>query len=521
MLKSLEQGQPERALEADVVIVGAGLAGLFLANRLANRGLRLVVLESGGETQSADTHPLNTVELPEDDYRGAEHGRFRCLGGTSTRWGGALLPYLDADLGPHPCGWHTGWGVAPHELAGHLEEVENAFAVQAGTYEGDSAVSDLLPSFLPRLPKWPAFANRSTANIFRKAIRAERGLHIWLDSTVLDIRLGPPAVSAVVARSPGGNRLEVRASQVVIAAGAIETTRLLLLMNRSNGGAVFPPDSPLGRGFHDHLSGPIADLDVVDLKSIVRLFSFRFVSGGMRNLRFELSPEARGQLSLPGAFLHVAFARSQQSGFEGLRQIYQALQQRVFPPASSFAQILGDAPWFAQAVWWRFAERRVMPASGANFQLHLVTEQTPDWGNRIELSDGQVDSFGQPLARISWKVREADTGEFWKVATLAFDEWRAGRLMHLARPRPRDRERVIAELVESGGIYHPAGTTRIGSDASHGVVDGNLRVHGVPGLWALATSVFPAVGGSSPSLALMQFAARMADDIDASLGPGR
>ena len=71
--------------------------------------------------------------------------------------------------------------------------------------------------------------------------------------------------------------------------------------------------------------------------------------------------------------------------------------------------------------------------------------------------------------------------------------------------------------MEGGDIYHPAGTTRMGARAADSMVDTKLRVHGLDGLWAVATSVFPTVGGTSPSLGLMQLALRAADDIVGSV----
>ena len=44
-----------------------------------------------------------------------------------------------------------------------------------------------------------------------------------------------------------------------------------------------------------------------------------------------------------------------------------------------------------------------------------------------------------------------------------------------------------------------------------------LRVHGLDGLWAVATSVFSTVGGTSPGLGLLQLALRAADDIVGSV----
>ncbi len=521
MLRSLWKAAPDSPLKADTIVVGAGLAGLCLADALAGRGQNVLVIESGSETQEGDTHPLNAVDIEGSRYMGAEHGRFRCIGGTSTRWGGALLPYLPEDLGPHPCSWHAGWGINPDELTQTLSMAEALFRVAPGPYEGalDGHRKDLLPGFIPREPKWPAFRNRNTANLFARRIRRDPRIEVWIEATVSAINLRDGRVEGVTAQSTSGHRLQANAPTVVLAAGAIETTRLLLLLNQAHDGRVFPRGSPLGRGFHDHLSAPIAKLTRVDPTEIVRLFGFRFVRGGMRNLRFELSSAARRELELPAAFLHVAFTRSPDSGFEGLRGLFQAVQRRNLPQFSDVRRIVADLPWFTRAIWWRAAEQRVLPPSGSGIELHLVTEQAPDPAQRIGLAEGTSDAFGLPLARITWRVADADIARFHEISAFSVERWNSAPLAELARLVPRSKADVAASLQSGGGIYHPAGTTRIGPTAETGVVDGKLNVHGVPGLRALATSVFPAVGGSSPSLGLVQLALRMAQEIAADIRP--
>ena len=81
-------------VHCDVLVVGGGTVGLLLATRLAAAGRHVVAAESGGLTQSGETHPLNDVVLLGAPYKGAASGRFRCLGGASTRWGGAMSPSL-------------------------------------------------------------------------------------------------------------------------------------------------------------------------------------------------------------------------------------------------------------------------------------------------------------------------------------------------------------------------------------------------------------------------------------------
>jgi choline dehydrogenase-like flavoprotein len=518
MIRSLAHIEPSAPLEADVAIVGAGLAGLTLADRLHRAGLRVIILESGSERQDTDHHPLNEVEMSGSDYKGARDGRFRCLGGTSTRWGGALLPYLDPDLQAHPLGWHTGWGIEPGDLAAKRSAVESDFAVRQGSYEPSGI--DRLESFLPRMPKWPAFEMRNMGKICDSLLRNSNGPQLWLDATVTGISLADGRLECIEARNLNGRIISVKAPQVVLAAGAIETTRLLLLFQRTHGDRLFPVDTPLGRGFHDHLSAAVAEIVPTSLREFTRMFSFRFVQGGMRNLRFELDPSLRGLRKLPSAFFHVAFTRPEGGSFDALRRVLSASQQRRTPSFADLSRIGLDAPWFLRAVWWRFVERRVLPPADAVYQLHFVIEQEPDPSNRITLSENLRDAFGQSMAKIFWRISESDRQALLRGAALAVEEWNEGPLSRFGQAQRYCEDNILNYLASGGGIFHPAGTTRIGQNAHDGVVDSELRVHGLPGLWAVATSVFPTIGGSSPSLALMELAARAADRIIVEMRAG-
>ena len=157
-----------------------------------------------------------------------------------------------------------------------------------------------------------------------------------------------------------------------------------------------------------------------------------------------------------------------------------------------------------------------MPPSGSGYELHLVTEQCPSDENRISLSKNNFDVFGLPQAKINWTISELDFSYFHELAELAIESWRSGSLDKKLCLSPRSPEQIDAALRNEGGIYHPAGTTRIGQNPASSVVDSDLNVHEVSGLRVLSTSTFPSVGGSSPSLALLQLALRMSADIIAS-----
>src|SRR6516225_4946042 len=135
MIIDLAAHNRSTVIATNVLIIGGGIAGLLLAAKLRAHGFRVVVLESGGREQKEETHPLNRVITIADQYRGAMHGRFRCLGGTSTRWGGALIPFLPSDLAARPYLELPGWPVRIEALQPHLVEIENVFGIAHGTYE--------------------------------------------------------------------------------------------------------------------------------------------------------------------------------------------------------------------------------------------------------------------------------------------------------------------------------------------------------------------------------------------------
>ena len=518
MIRNLADFQHEpRHIDADVLIVGAGIAGLLMAARLRKSNLRVVVVESGGRDQPDDINPLNEVVQLGDIYSGAAHGRFRCLGGTSTRWGGAMCPFLPEDLGRHTAGWDVEWDASYDELMQYLPSVEELFHLPSGDYAAPQSFflpNGCVPAFLPRLYKWPVFKLRNVATLLQDQLVAENGPEIWLNATVTNFVMnGFGRIETAIARSQNGCSLTIRPKFTVIAAGAIESTRLLLLLDRQHDNRVFAPDDVLGRYFYDHLSAAAADVIPINQDSLNRLTGFRFERGGMRSLRFELTGAARLRDKLPAAFAYIAPVVESRSGLDALRNVFRALQQRALPRFAELTWLLKDSGWLARAIWWRYAYRRLLAPANSKFELHLVIEQMPKQTNRISLSSDRMDQFGCPLGVIDWHVGASDLQAFGAIYERFAREWRTSGLASVAKLNARIPEHWQRELVVGGGWYHPGGSIRIGTKPQKGVVDGRLKTFRVPDLWAVTTAVFPSGGTANPTLMLMLFALRAADDI--------
>ena len=504
-------------IATDVLVIGAGIAGLLVATRLARAGRRVVVAESGGHTQIGETHPLNEVEQVGEIYSGAEHGRFRCLGGTSTRWGGAMLPFQPADLAPHPAGWNIDWPIALDELTVYQSEIERLFKLGTGPYDCPELMlgrGGAPAAFMGRLAKWPPFRLRNVAKLLADDIQSKNGPEVWLNATATSFAFGPAGrLESVKVRSNNGSVLSVIARETIVAAGAIESTRLLLLADRQHDDRIFASDAVLGRYFHDHLSAPTARLANVRRIALNRVVGFRFEGATMRNLRFEPTTDLREERKIPAGFVHIAFRTDKVTGFDALRDVYRKIQRREPPSAQDVVALASGTPWLLRAVWWRLVEKRLLFPDAVHLDVHIVIEQEPRFDNRIALSPRRVDRYGCPLATIDWRVHDGDAANV-KATTEAFAEaWNGSRLADLARIEPNIPADLKHALTQGGGIWHPGGSARMGSDASRGVVDGELRAFRVPNLSVVSTATFPTGGGANPTMMLMMAALRTADRI--------
>jgi choline dehydrogenase-like flavoprotein len=522
-------GERTTTLRADVCVVGAGIAGLVAATRLARDGTRrVVVLESGVRHDDPRMVALDCIENPSRRYEGA--ARSRGLGGTSVKWAGKLLPLTPDDTRDRPWLGTAGWPFDIAELDRYTAEIEAMMGVDGASYEEDAAAlldpHGLLPrgdaDFALRWPKRPSPANHDIAHVLRRELRGSANLEVWLGATATGFRFdaGDGSVTAVEAVDHGGRRLVVHAAQTLVAAGSHESTRLLLLADRQSGGAISRETDALGRHFNDHLGLHVAVLRPIDAVRTNTALADRWPLGADRHLHFELRPSVQRELGIASTYFDFGLEVPPQSALAQARRALQAGRKRQWGRAVRAA--LGAVPDSASLVrtahWSLRARQKFWPGDGV-VAMKVWVEQLPHWQNRIGLSE-QIDALGQPLLNYEVHRTEHEERAFRVTVERIRDFW--GR--HLApicalewTVADRLGDTSLAEAAVE--LSHPAGATRMGRSAADSVVDPSLRVHRIPNLSVASASVFPTSGSANPTFTIMQLAMRAADAIASRLAP--
>ncbi len=114
-------------------------------------------------------------------------------------------------------------------------------------------------------------------------------------------------------------------------------------------------------------------------------------------------------------------------------------------------------------------------------------------------------------ALIRYDILEEDVAKF-RVGLARLEElFRAAGAREVYLPLPagvtpaRARARDLKLLA-----FHPLGTARADADPARGVLDPDLRVHGVEGLYVADGSVMPSSLGVNPQITIMALATRLA-----------
>jgi choline dehydrogenase-like flavoprotein len=498
--------------EVDLAIVGAGAGGSVLAQRLARRGWRIVVLESGPfwdpdrdwVSDEAGQHKLywtaprviggdDPVELGKNN---SGHG----VGGSMIHYAGYTPRFHPSDFETYTRdGVGADWPISYWDLKSYYERVERELPVAGQDWPwGDphryphaahpiGGAADMGrrgalkagiemrvgPVGIPN----GVFGNRphciyrgfclqgckvnAKASPFVTHLpdAIEHGVEVRADSHVMRVEVDDSGRCTGVTYARDGQEHFQRAAAVCVSAYSIESPRLLLNSTSPR----FP--NGLGNG-HDQVG------------------RYVMVQGATQvAARF---PELLRQYKAPPPEISS-------------EQFYETDETRGFARGFSI-QTVGPLPidW-AQHVLadghWGHALREYVRDYNHWTTLGLLCELLPHPENRVTLAD-ETDSHGMPVARFDYTRSENDK------ANVAYGT------------------RVLEQIWEAAGAQdtltidraaHLVGGCRMGVRPEESVIDPDHRVWGVPNLFVSDGSVMPTQGAANPALTIMALASRLAD----------
>jgi hypothetical protein len=555
---TLHQGSE---LIADVVIVGAGPAGIVLALELAESGIDVVLLESGTTTFDPRAQALSdAARMNEDLHAPMAMATRRQVGGASVIWGGRCVPFDPIDFQARPYLTDATWPIAYEDLTPHFEKACAWLVCGRPVFDAHS-VPALPASIIPGLQdderiktsdmeRWSLPTNFGT--VYRERLRACPNLRVVTGATVTRLVHSDDGskVVRVDCASLQGPRFSVRGADVILACGGLESTRLLLASRPDQG-----ENGHLGRWYMGHVQGVIANVRLstppgqtvydyerdVDGVYVRRRFTFTsefqrenglpniaawFANPELADPRHGSGPLSFTYLTLISPLGHLFAPEAQRTSLAGGKVPGTpyghgtSYEGRGKPPVRAHLRnVLRDLRatirYLLDFGVRRFISRgRRAPGYFAYspqnlYPLQYHGEHLPHWESRVTLSD-ERDALGVPKLDISVHFSDQDVDGVLR----AHEEWdRHLRALNLGRLEYLHEDRKAAVRERLGAGFHQAGTARMSASPDDGVVDPDLRVHGVDNLYVASSATFATSSQAHSTFMIIVFAVRLASHL--------
>jgi choline dehydrogenase-like flavoprotein len=538
-------------LAADVCIVGGGAAGISLALSLSGKGLTVLLLESGLAAPHAPTQALYAGEVcderlhsPPDKYRQ------RRMGGSTTIWGGRCVPLDPIDFETRSQVPHSGWPISFEDLMPFYPQANELAEAGRFSYDADDtlgpAAAPMIRGFDSPIVQTHGLERFSCPTDFGK--RYARRLQVASDVKVLlganctAVRLEADgqSIRELEVATLAGRRLRVAPRAAVLAAGGLETTRLLLASRDVAPAGIGNEHDVVGRYYMCHVAGNVGNVVLNGRPDEVR-HGYELTPEGVycrRRLAISASEQRRRGLANAVARLHfprITDPRHRNGVLSGLYLARGLISYEygkrlndgtVMTPglyARHLLNVITDpidtAAFLAHWVTRRtFAQRKfpsvILRNRTNRFSLEVHGEQAPRADSRVMLCE-KTDALGMPRLRIDWRYSSSDTESVGRTLDLIKQELErsgAGRLDY--------RRETLEEDLMRYGAYggHHIGTARMGSDVRTSVVDADCRIHSVRNLYVAGSAVFPTSGQANPTLTLIALSLRLGKHLCERLG---
>jgi choline dehydrogenase-like flavoprotein len=499
--------------EVDMLIVGCGAGGGVLAQRLARRGWRVVVLERGPfwdpdrdwVSDEAGSHKLfwtdKRIVGGQDPVQMGKNNSGHGVGGSMVHYAGYAPRFHPSDFETRTRdGVGADWPISYWDLKGHYERCEAELPVAGQHWPwGDPHGYPMGPHPIGGAAEvaWRgarncgiemrvgpvaitngAFGNRPHC-IYRgfclEACKVnakgsplithvpdaiEHGAEIRADSMAVRVELDESSgrVTGVTYLKDGRERFQ-RAAAVAVAGYSIETPRLLL----NSKSARFPEGLA---NEHDQVG------------------RYVMVQGASQTAaRF---PEP----------MHMYKAPPPEVSSE---QFYETDESRGFARGFSIQTVspmpIGWAEHVIADGHWGHALREYMRDYIHWTVLGVLNELLPHPDNRVTLTD-EPDQFGMPVPRFDYTQSENDRANIAYSKRVIEEIWRGADAQ---------------DTLTIDRYAHLVGGCRMGSAPENSVVDSDHRAWGVPNLFVADGSVMPTQGSANPALTIMALASRLAE----------
>lgn len=505
-------------MEFDVIIAGSGPAAIAAASVFLKTDIRIALICGGMDVGSSENQKL----YKEADFESSYHesltlNRVRGVGGTSELWGGRLVEFSHSDF--FKTSWMGGkWPIEHIDLIPYYQKSLSFFGIKLD--RNDVHQEQHLPESklfskdfsLHKEQNWGNHRNclkisppeiwTDIGNIFTEYFRKlsqNKNIKIFQDAHLISIELDSKTLKSVTISDKSGE-ITLSGDKLLLACGAIENTRQLLILKHRYKNLFDDSRSVIGKGYSTHFF-----LDFPEIaKPDTTFWDFKRIKGGLLKNRFSFE-DFNHEPSFACYFAFPALQSNSMNSF--IRYSLHSLKKYKINVLTS-SNLRKRLIRLIRNLRNMNKDNIIVTKNNLNYQfLHVQVEFESNHNCYITLGKKR-DQFGNFLPNARLHFNESHEKNYQKIV---------GFIQSIFPEVRIDNERALQKYVEMAkspnSHAHQIGGTIMGNDKSNSVVNSYGEVHEIPNVYMLGSSTFVTAGEANPTHTIVALAIRTAEKI--------
>lgn len=481
----------------DVVIIGAGTAGLFLANQLKEIYKKIIIIEKGDFYLKKKKNFFKSIS---QNHKGSSIS-YTGIGGTSRIWGGQLVEFTAQDFNSS-----SYWGVDYKEIKNEYEEIYKIFKVnklQSNLFikEKNYYKSKDLQVYFSNWLQNPDFSE-----VFKKDINHPH-VRILTNVEAFKFNFVNNSATKITIKNKLSKVFSVNSRIYILATGTVAVNQLLLT-NKVFYNVPWKKNSYLGTYFQDHIGFFAADVGLIDENK----FRFFFENGFYKGAKFQpkliskynlenFSLGMSGEFKFFSRNKKLIFFKKKVSNFLKKKNVNNLLDLIKLIPGNLIAEM--------DSFFHLIKNKRILAQFDKALKFYIQSEQIPLFQSKIKVSNLENKSPNSLLnVDIDWRISGKEF-DYINNFLINVNKYLSNHNIAYLKLDKLQKIKKRNDFLNIRDTNHPSGGTIISNNKYNGVVDCNLKIWGTNNIYVASSSVFPKNSFANNTLTILAFSLRL------------
>lgn len=459
----------------DVCICGAGPAGITVARVLASKGKKVALFEGGDLIYKEESQSLYEGKgIGLNDWDAVKSCRLRYLGGTSNHWAGLCSYFEEVDFEKRPNGM-SGWPITRKEIFEYFEDAKNILDLPSDAFTRVTSWNGKHFKIFPHAFSPPTRFNQK----YIAELKKSKNIDLYINANLTKINLDNDLSNVKSLQISNYNKLNIifTSQQYVLSMGSIENARMLLANNHQVKAGIGNHSDFVGRCYMEHFNVEFGRF-TVDNSEYWKKGTVMLSAAETLVKKFDIGSAV---LTFDPSTAAVSYGKT--------AALKQMLRNLICQSNTST----------------ELARKLVDFNCDGDGTISSMIEQSPNLDSRVTLSQDK-DIFGIPKVILNWQYNSYDART---VRTLGVEAAKEMAKIGAARIQLKDFILDANLPFITSHHCHQMGTTRMALLEKDGVVDKDLKIHGIGNMYVAGSSVYPTGGGCNPTLTLTMLSLRL------------